>query len=97
MPVAAIDTNTSKYIALYLKRYAQHGMNLRRNHWILTKEAPFIILHTVDRHCGMPILYCTSSTALTNKDLNSLNISIFKSIMGYNMKMLFLRVQLEDT
>jgi hypothetical protein len=97
MPVAAIDTNTSKYIAFYLKGYTQHRMNLRRYHGIVTEKTPFIMMQTVDSHDGMPILYRASSTALTNMYLNPLNIGDFKSIMGHNMKMLFLGVQLEDT
>src|SRR6266568_1099354 len=95
--VTAIDTNTAKYIAFYLKWYTQHRMNLRRNHRIVTEKTPFIIMQTVDSHGGMPILYRTSGTTLTNKDLNPLNIGALESIMSHNMEMLFLSVQLEDT
>jgi hypothetical protein len=40
----------------------------------------------------MPSLYRTPGTTLANKDLNPLNIGAFESIVGHNMKMLFVRV-----
>src|SRR6266446_1595371 len=63
----------------------------------MTKKTLLVILETIDIHAGLPRLNSTSRATMPHRYVNIAHIRAIEAIEGKYLKMLLLRIQLEDT